>query len=298
MKLNNKVVFGFLLSFSISSCGILGQDAVTVPAYISVPSYTFVTDTLTQGYNSEAFNDMWISDGGILLGAVAKPALLPIQKIGPTLIRVDAGISNTGQDNSRKAYPMVDSYVQNKNLRPEVIDTIIPVFKYLTGAGFKFIEDFDRIGRALKINTDASFYKEGDTIFAVNDQNSWRPNTNNYCGKIEIAAGHNITQLITEEFELRGANSPTFMEIDYKSNIPLNIGYYINDPQTGPDGIANSVVLTYPNDTWRKLYIDFTGEISARKAGTTFVFFIGVYNQQNVLVPSVYIDNVKLVYLK
>jgi hypothetical protein len=289
-----KVLLSFTLFLGLSSCGLVNEDEVVVPAYIAIPSFTFVTDSSNvQGANSQAFNDMWISDAGKALGAVDTPAILPIQKQGSTEIVVEAGISNTGQDNSRLKYPFVASYVQVRDLKPGVIDTIRPVFKYLAGTGFKFIEDFDRITRSFKINP--SYNKEGDTIIAVTDKNSWR--TNNACGKLDFPADQDLFQIITkEEFQLDGAGAPAFIEIDYKSNIPLDIGYYYNDPITGASS-ANSVVYGYPGTTWRKLYVDLTGEITSRRVGTTYIIYIGVYNPDHIA-PSIYIDNVKLVYFK
>jgi hypothetical protein len=238
-----KILFVVFLCLSLASCGIVNEDEVMVPAYICVPSFTFVTDTSNvQGANSQAFNDMWISDAGIVLGAIGTPALLPIQRSGPTEIRVDAGISNTGQDNSRLAYPFVASYVQVRDLRPGMIDTIKPVFKYLEGTGFKFIEDFDRITRTFEINP--SYKEAGDTILAVNDKNSWRTNT--YSGKLDFPATQNIFQIITaEQYVLTGGGAPAFIEIDYKSNLPLQVGYYYKEPGSSSPSLANPIIDAY-----------------------------------------------------
>jgi hypothetical protein len=279
----------------ISSCGLVNEDEVFVPAYLAVPSFTFeTTPGGSQGANSEAFNDVWISDAGILLGTIGTPAILPIQKRGSTEIRIDAGISNTGQANSRNIYPFIASFVQIRDLKPGVIDTIRPVFKYIPATGFKFIEDFDRISRTFEINTTE--YQKGDTIYPVNDANSWQPD--NFCGKIELAPGHLRTQLVSkDEYLLEGFGTPTYLEIDYKSNLPMDIGYYYFNPATGNASSSQSVILTFPTNTWKKLYIDLTNEVSSRKAGSKFVIYIGLGNPSNVT-PSVYIDNVKLVYLK
>jgi hypothetical protein len=291
----HKIVFACLFLILASSCGLVNEEEVIVPAYISVPSFTFETNPdNSQGANSQTFNDMWISDGGIVLGAIGTPALLPIQKHGATEIKIDAGISNTGQDNSRLIYPFVASYIQTKDLKPGVIDTIKPVFKYLAGTGFKFIEDFDRITRTFEFNS--LYYKTGDTILAVNDKNSWR--AGNFCGKVEMTADQDLIQLVTkEEYTLDGAGAPAFIEIDYKSNLPLDIGYYYIDPVTATKSSNNSVVGTYPNTEWKKLYVDLTGEITSRRAGTKYIIYIAVYNPDKIA-TSIYIDNIKLVYFK
>lgn len=294
MDLSRKILSISILSMLAASCGMVNEDEVVVPAYVCVPSYTFETNPdNSQGANSEGFNDMWISEGGIIRGALGLPSLLPLQTSGPTLVKVEAGISNTGQDNSRLAYPFIAAYEETRNLRPGEIDTIKPVYKYLPGVGFKFIEDFDRVTRTFEFNP---LYSEaGDTLLPVNDKNAWRQG--NYCGKIDVPADRDKVQLVTkEEYELVGFSSPAFVEIDYKSNLPLDIGYYYFEPNQPVSG-DNSVVATYPTDTWKKLYIDLTGETSIRKSGTKYVIYIALFNPNHIN-PEVYIDNVKLVYFK
>lgn len=293
MSVFNKPFLLFFALLAVSSCGIVGQDAVTVPAYISVPYYTFQTDSLKEGSNYEKFSDMWISDGGLIVGAVGLPSLIPIQKHGLTEVRVDAGIIITGQDNQRASYPLIATHIENRELRPGVIDTFYPKFKYLPNIDVKFVEDYDRIGSSFKINP--SYYVPGDSILKVNDQNALRPGR--YSGKIQLDPSHQIMQLITNsEFQLPGYGSPVYLEIDYSSNLPLDIGYYYNDPLTGASP-AQSVVQTFASNGWRKLYINLTNEISVRRVGTTYIIYIGIYNIENV-VPSVYIDNIKLLCLK
>jgi hypothetical protein len=293
MNLFTQRVLFFAALLGLSSCGMIGEEAVSLPAYICVPSYTFETDSMIQGSNHNNFSDMWISDAGIIVGAVGLPSLLPIQKQGPTEVRVDAGILLTGQDHQRSSYPLIATYIETRDLKPGVIDTFRPVFKYLPNLDVKFVEDYDRIGASLKINP--SYYQTGDTILKVNDEHALRPGS--YSGKVVLASSHQIMQLISSaEYEFVGSGSPVYLEIDYNSNLPLDIGYYYNDPITGASP-AQSVIQTYASNGWRKLYIDLTSEVATKKAKTTFIIYIGIYNIDNIA-PAVYIDNVKLLCLK
>jgi hypothetical protein len=286
-------IFILWLALGLQACSMVGQDSVMVPSYVCVPSYTFVTDSNTQGAASQAFNDMWISNSGELLGGIGIPSLLPVQSIGPTEVRVDAGISITGQNDKRRAYPLMATHTEVRNLEATKIDTIRPVFSYLPNADFRFIEDYDRISRVFTINP--SYYKTGDTILLVNDNRAWKQGNN--CGKIEMAADHQLLQLITDDYTLIGQGSPAYIEIDFKSNINMDIGYYYIDPITGNSSSANSVIQLFPTSTWKKIYIELTDEVSSRTVGTTYIIYIALYNTDNV-VPDVYIDNVKLIGLK
>lgn len=277
---------------TVSSCSMIGEDAVMVPSYISVQSYRFQTDSNTQGYNSEGFNDMWISNEGVLLGTIGLPALIPIQKVGSTQIRIDAGISITGQTGLRTPYPFMATHTEVRNLEAGVIDTFVPVFRYLSNTDFKFIEDFDRTSRAFKVNP--AYYLAGDTVTVVNDGRAWRIGNNS--GKVEIATGHQKLQLISGEYDLIGQGSPVYLEIDYRSNLTLDIGYYFDNSIDGTSD-AKSVIQTYPTEKWKKLYIELTNEVATRRVGSKYIIYIGIQNLENV-VPDVYIDNVKLIGFK
>jgi hypothetical protein len=299
MTLLTKPIFvAGAIAWLFSSCGMVSEDAAPIPAYICVPSYTFVTDTssfnasIYQGANSERFLDMWFSDAGKTIGGVKFPSLLPFQKIGTSQLWVEAGISITGQDEKREAYPLVSQHIEVRDFKPGVIDTVYPVFKYLPNIDFKFIEDFDRPGSYMRINPS---YKTGsDTVLKVNDNRAWQ--AGKYSGKIEIDPSHQILQLISNEYLLPRSGSPVYLELDYKSNLPLDIGYYYQDPTLGASN-ANSVIQTFPNSEWKKLYVRLTDEVASRKEGTLFIIYIGLYNLDNI-VPDVFIDNVKLVCLK
>jgi hypothetical protein len=70
MKLFHQRFLLFTFLSLTLSCGITGEDAVTVPAYICVPSFTFQTDSVIEGSNNEKFTDMWIFDGWQIIGAL------------------------------------------------------------------------------------------------------------------------------------------------------------------------------------------------------------------------------------
>ncbi|MCU0440992.1 MAG: hypothetical protein MUE96_01205 [Bacteroidia bacterium] len=285
-----------------SSCAFLGQDEVPIPAYIYVPSYTYQTDLDLQGDTSSKFTDVWITQNGLTKGTIGYPALIPIEAAGPTSITLDAGIIRSGQNETRVNYPMIASYVETRNLTPGVVDTLRPTFTYLPGAKFAFIEDFDRSGSSFVINP--SIFLQGDTVIKTSDTKSWKPGT--FSGRIQIADGHQLLQLIAggprdagNNFEgyLLDPGAPVYLEVDYNSNLPIDIGYYFIDPNSGIASQVKPVVQTFPtNGTWRKIYVDLTDEVSVQRPGTKFIIYLGLFNEQN-LQEDVQIDNVKLVYL-
>jgi len=268
----------------IPSCGMTGGDAVPVPAYIYVPSFTFQTDSISQGSSYAKFTDMWISDGGQIVGSVGLPSLLPIQKQGQTDVRIDAGIILTGHDEQRAPYPLVGAYIETRNLKPGVTDTIKPVFKYHPNIDVKFIEDYDRIGSSFKV--DPISYRPGDTVIKVNDNHALRPGS--FSGKVVMAPGHQKLLLTSNTiYKAPGYGAPMYLEIDYSSNLTLDIGYVLRDT-------LHSVFQSVPRYEWRKVYVSYTNEL---KAGESFLIYIAVFNPDNIT-PEVYFDNIKLLGLK
>jgi len=297
--------FFFILSSILSvSCGIIGEDAAVVPAYIAIDTFYFETDDITQGSNSQDFKDMWISNKGLPLGAIGIPTLIPVQASGNTEIRIDAGVINTGQNNERINYPLMATFVETRNLIPGKIDTFTPVFKYLQNIEMAFIEDYDRVGTNFIINP--TYYLPGDTVMKVADTRLGRSASNS--GKVILAPQHQLLQLIAggprdaqnnyEGYALSSPGGPVFLEIDYNSNLPVDIGYYYIDPITQLTSRLNSVVQTFPTSgQWKKLYIDLTDEVASKRAGTRFIFYIGVLNFENST-PEIFLDDIKLIYLK
>lgn len=295
-----RILLVFLLIGQLTSCAFLGEDAVQVPAYIYIDKYTFTTDFITQGDTSNQFVDMWIANKGVPLGAIGLPTLIPIQATGNTEIRVDAGIIKSGQNNERLNYPLTASHFETRNLVPGKIDTIRPEFKYLPTVEVAFVEDYDRVGTNFTI-------VEGDTVLPINDNRAWKPGTNS--GKLVFAKDTARMLLFAgglrdalgnyEGYELPPPGTPIFLEIDYNSNLNIDIGYIFKSPGSQDISRLQSVIQTFPTaGEWKKLYIDLTDEISAKQIGTRYIFYILVVNFNNTATPEVLLDNIKLVYIK
>lgn len=298
MKLFGALVIAVLF---LPSCAFLGQDEVTVPAYIYVPGYTYQTNNDLQGDTSSRFSDVWITQNGVTKGTIGYPALIPIESSGPTQITLDAGIIRSGQNETRVNYPFIASFVETRNLTPGVTDTLKPIFTYLPGAKFAFIEDYDRSGSAFVINPGSDL--PGDTVIKTDGPNAWKPGT--FSGRIQIDDGHDRVQLLaggprdaSNNFEgyLLEPGAPIYLELDYNSNLPIDVGYYFIDRQGNTSTIKPVVQAFATNGTWRKLYIDLTDEVSVQQAGTRYIIYLGFFNGDKIL-EDVQIDNIKLVYL-
>jgi hypothetical protein len=297
MRIPNRLLaVGFTIASLLSACEFSDTDKAEIPAYIYIPSFTFNTDTTLanyEGQNSNRFTDMWITSSGNSLGTIGLPVLIPVPQSGTAQIGVDAGIIKSGQDNVRIAYPMVATYYTTVQLAPDKIDTIRPVFRYLDNVTFPLITDYDKISTSRGFTLNQTYASPGDSLAGVNDNQSWAPN--NWYLKCIVSPQSTAFQMYTsEEYSLPGQGAPVYIEVDYRTNMLLQFGYYYQEPNQ-PASLATPVMELYPTDTWKKIYINLTDEISIRRANTKFKFYFGFFNNTGTVQPELSFDNIKLV---
>jgi hypothetical protein len=87
-----------------------------------------------------------------------------------------------------------------------------------------------------------------------------------------------------------------FLELDYKCNIDFIVGLIGQDKTTGKE-YQNDIMYINSKETWNKIYIDLTKAIQDSGLGLYKIFFSCEHEDKNSI-SEVYIDNVKLLYLK
>ncbi|MFN4082876.1 MAG: hypothetical protein ACK4K9_04535 [Bacteroidia bacterium] len=286
----------FLLFFSIitfQSCKVF-ERGVEIPAYIYVkPVKLIVNPDLQQGVASIDSNDIWLFANGSFLGAFASPATVPVLKFGDVEITCNHGIKQSGQDEERMIYPMFKEFRTRVNLQKLKIDTISPVVSYVENAVFPLIEDFDMPGLSFEFNTQLK--QNGDTIIRQSGSQAW--NANGFSGRVILNNDSSIFEIFSRVFNNFRRFTPTFLEMDYKNNIPFYMGIYISEP----DGNVRQVPIFYfnPRANWNKIYINLENEIAAYQGNSAiriFFRFSKIYDRQ-VAEPNIWLDNIKLVYL-
>ncbi len=288
MKNTYSVIIATIFTSLFSQCKVFDNEVI-VPSYVYIPSYKLETALDgSQGDSTSKIVDAWIYDNGSVVGSFGIPALIPIQKKGPVEIGVDAGILKTGQDYERMPNPLLTRTYFTIDAQPEKIDTIVPVFKYVPRAKFKFIEDFDRVGLRF-----TKFYSmPGDTIIYVNSGDSARTAGKN-SGMIMLTDSTDYFRLITTDaYILTGLNLPSILELDYNSDVILYIGMFANISS----GVKQIPLFNaFPTNGWNKVYINLTDEVAANPMNTEYKIYIDVYRTKGSPRPRIIIDNVKLI---
>jgi hypothetical protein len=286
--------FVFIALMSLSGCELLEDTSpVTVPSYIHVPAVT--TTSNPDGSQGDAFHripDVWVYDEGVLLGIYRIPATIPVPKSGRVNLNFEAGVVYSAQLDERIPYPMLQTYRITKDLKENAVDTIRPEFAYRNTCVFPLIEDFDRVGFRFTLNP--LYTRAGDTILRVAGPEALEAGKNS--GKVVLAPGAEAFQIYTtDNFTLPGMNQPVFFEMDYKSNVPLIIGYYFFEPGQSSSQ-PNEVIRLFATDgEWKKVYLALNQETAGKPSNTLYKFYIGLFKEAGKE-AEIYLDNIKIVH--
>ncbi|MGH1336652.1 MAG: hypothetical protein ACRBFS_11035 [Aureispira sp.] len=291
--MKKRVLMGMLgASLVFSAC--FKDEAPGEPAYIRVESIQLAVDTNgSEGAATSAITDAWISVDGQQLGASTFPATFPVildENLSTNSIRVQAGIKKNGITTTRVAYPFYEAIIATEDLKPGDVLTINPTVNYDARAVIEVVDDFENPNQPiftvdLDNNPNTEIVSQSDDV-----------RTGNYSGRITIDANNlECTVASSSRYSnLTGISAtPVYIEMDYKTNVPIQIGLMAHYP-TSTDAIYKGGVRD-SKGVWRKIYFEFTTEAFGSNAPEYSVLLRAI-RTPSVDVPEVLIDNIKLVH--
>jgi len=281
------------------SCNKFDGDQ-TIPAYIHIEKITLTDNPfINEGSLSNKITDAWVYVDDELIGAFELPATFPVLKKGKHKISIHPGIKMNGMSGTRVEYEFYKNiditdfnFVEDSIIK---IDTLITRTSYRDNVNLDWIEDFEDGSIKFKKRTGS-------------DTNIIKTNAT---GKVFEGGFSGIISLNQSFFEIEpiepsGSNfnlpknsAPVFLEMNYKTNNNVYIGLlvYTSGSITIPSAKVSTIVLN-PSTEWKKIYINFTPDISDYYNATSFKFFIGGYKDNGIQNAEILFDNIKLVYFK
>lgn len=286
----------FIYLFLLSGCKSFDK-AEPIPAYIFIKSIDLKVKTDgSQGSNSHDIKDAWVFANGVFIGVFELPCMVPILEKDSTLITVFAGIKVNGQSNNRKFYPFYDIYKKMVFLRPTVIDTLKPLIFYKEAVTFPWIEDFEDLAVSLEKTGVTRTIDSLNITSLSNEVFDFGKAGNRYSGKVDfrskIGTFENSSIGI---YDLPRATSDIYLEVNYKSDVPISFGLYPTSGSSLDFGIP--VYYSFANPTeWKKAYVRLSDDVNTNaNAGKKFRIFINAVNKEAK--PAVIlIDNIKLLH--
>ncbi|MCB0738770.1 MAG: hypothetical protein KDC92_14750, partial [Bacteroidetes bacterium] len=215
-------------------------------------------------------------------------------------LTISAGIKENGLSTTRVRYPLYDALDLNAKLLPGEVDSFFAedlTFKYRENARFLWLEDFEGSSVSIeKLNNNFDNFKitrERSEVFE--GKASLKISMN------DVDSGFAIQSFKEFEFGDFNFGSPTFLELNYKCDVPIVVGYIIITPNGSSfisEGKVHMVINQSPNE-WKKMYINLTEQIAliteGQKARIYFQSFLVADGNGNFAASDVYIDNIKLV---
>lgn len=294
MQLKNLYLIVILIF--LLSCNAIDKEE-TIPSYIFIEKIDLeVNSDGSQGTNAHDIKDAWILVNGSLAGVFELPCKVPVLSQGKTEITIIAGIKVNGQSNNRKFYPFYDTCLKIVNLKPAQIDTIKAKVKYKPAVKFVWKEDFEDMAVSLE---KTGITRTVDTMLITGNPNEvydYGKIGNKYSGKVDFRGkrGTFENSSITI-FDFPRSTTEIYMEVNYKSDVPIQFGLYPTSGSTIDIGIP--VYMSYSNpDEWKKAYIRLSPDVnSSYNAGKKFRIFINAVNSEDKN-AVILIDNIKVLH--
>ena len=270
-----KITF-LIMAIIISSCQ--KEDVGGVPAYIKINSIELENNTTSY------ITDAWVYINGQLQGVYELPSKFPVLEQGRTNIKVYAGIKNNGISSNRVIYPFYSSDTINELLNINSTTEINPTV-YIKENIEVHSDDFET---NFTFNYDAGFkgvvFEDG----------------NNY-GSLSLSDSDSIiiSEINYKDFPLNFENvpqqgSPTYLELDYKSNTLFLVGMYITTPNIPT--IEKELLFINPKENWNKIYIDLTQSISEAIGAETFSLYIKMQRDTILDENKLDFDNLRIIH--
>jgi hypothetical protein len=277
------VVAAFLLAFA-SGCNMV-NPVEKLPTYISIDSFDFQGNTNVTGSNSHRISSVFVFLNNQSIGIFDLPATFPVIMDKPGKLMFTAGVNYNGMHSYQIQYPfyLSDTITLDPATSPDVTQHVVPVARYYPSVKFSYMQDFENYLSAPFINAGS------DTSITVGTGGEA---LDGKFGLITISSTHDSSVNITRDGFAMPANSDLYLEMDYKSNIPITIGL-----QTLFNGDTKQAYIVgfNPRDTWGKVYIDLRTFVSTYQGGT-YKLLVRAVRTAGITEGKVMIDNLKIVH--
>jgi hypothetical protein len=270
-----------------------------IPAYVHIDALELRTNYVADGSASHKITTIWVEVNGKTIGAFELPATFPVIEKGPVSIRIDAGINENGMSATRTLYPFYTPFETTIDLQS--LDTVTvtddqgqtPFVEYRSFSTVEVLEDFDGVGLKMEISpkSDTLLYRTNDSTAIF----QWGSEPNDFSGVAQLSDRDMLFEIRTED-ELTNLplGAPVFLELNYKCDLALVAGMYVNSASQGE--IQAATARINPSEEWNKIYINLYSEVNGYPNVLGYRVFLGAINFEGRGPKTLYLDNIKLLY--
>lgn len=292
----------FALSLLVLTAVACDMTPSQEPAYLKVDALALadIQDEPWAGNTHSHITTAWVEVDGVNLGAFDLPMDIPVVvSTGMHEVTLYPGIDINGIAGFRGVYPFYEPLVSNIQLSKGSVSSLpIGNSPYAISYGSDCmvgvnLEDFNGAGRTM-VPTATS-----DTTWTIVSSTHLKfPPIN---GESNVASGMAILNGGIGRFEavsntayiLPTGGDNVYVELDYKSTLPITIGVIANRPS----GIIQQPTATlYPKKTWSHAYINLVTEVSGYPDAYDYQIFIGTAKDSTGKIDTLLIDNMRMIY--
>ncbi len=284
----------FFSSILLISCNKLDKEE-PIPSYITITGIELIVpDSLKtlQGTASAKISDAWVFLDDQLQGIYELPAKFPVLKEGQFTLKIKPGIKQNGIGSTRPIYPFYDEHIESITLNKEKITSVTAKVHYRSFTNFVWKESFE--GAAVSLTKTAN----SDTIFKItSDPQLVFEGQKSLVGVLD--ENHPLFEYkSTQSFVLNSNGTPVFLELNYKTNSPIDIGFLANSTAatlTQPVLTLNATFNDSNELYWNKIYINLTDFLGDYYQSDNFNILFRVQKPAGSGNSVFYLDNIKLV---
>ncbi len=284
-----KLLFGALIlmtGFSFYSCNIINPDE-PIPSYIKIDSFSIAsTNPAYHGSVSDNITDAWVYVNSFNVGNFQLPATIPVlfeEGADSADIVIFGGIKNNGRSLSRRRYPFYVPYT-GQLVKSTQTQNIVPVIQYRDSLNFLLKEDFETGNSFVPYNSpDTSMARTSLAPYLFEGSSS---------GLIYFDGIHRDAQVITVQQFQFSQNLESYLEVDYKCDIPFTLELQLVTPSSAV--IVVDYLSVKASDDWNKIYINLT-DIATNYFGSKVNFIIKAGLTPGQKSGFVAIDNFKII---
>jgi hypothetical protein len=281
-------VFILFCLLAFVGCNIINPSEDEA-SYIEINSVNVITDAALQGSNASNISDAWIYVDDNLVGAFELPCRIPVLHSGTHKVSIGAGVQLNGSSSLRTPYLFYRFHQQEKvNLEPGKTTSITPTFTYFDSLTFAFKANFDDLSGNKLTSTSSS-----DTTLSLCTDARVFEGAGSCLVELFRDSGFVDFQMI-DPVSLPKGGANVFMEINYKNNQDLLVG--LRSYYSGASTQEEQVITLRPTDSWNKVYINLTRQVSSQINANNYRIFFQTTKPSGSERLEVLIDNFKIIY--
>jgi len=168
---------------------------------------------------------------------------------------------------------------------PDSAIKIKPVFNYMDGINFHFIEDFETAGTIFTSSPSSD-----TTIITTNNDEDVFEGV--FSGIISLTDTKDSVFIYTVNSYPLEPGLMHFLELNFKSteHITIGVNVYTNTGQ-----LTYPYIVLKPTSEWKKFYINLTPLATRYGANSNFIIYFSSKKTSNNVEGKILLDNIKLI---